>query len=205
LDKTSASQDVPDEWPPTWIVRTNERPGVAADRPAEHGQVEGLVDGLANALRMLHDHFGSDDLEQYAVAGKIAGLQTGWESLSREITAAVAEGRVDPATLPDPYRRYEAKRLLEFWVEGRPASEDLVLCHGNPRLSNFFFEGADFVGAEGLAGMRLADRHLDLAIIHHEIHEHLGAEAGFRFYEAYGRDPDLLKLDHYLLASLLRR
>ncbi len=194
---------MPDEWPPTWFVRTNERPGVAADRPAEHGQVEGLVDGLANALRTLHDvdTHGAEHL----VLPEAVTLSSGWESLSTEIASSVAEGRVDPATLPDPYRRYEAKRLLEFWVEGRPASEDLVLCHGNPRLANFFFDGADFVGAEGLDGMRLADRHLDLAIIHHEIHEHLGAEAVFRFYEAYGRDPDLLKLDHYLLASLLRR
>ena len=191
---------MPDDWPPTWFVRTKQRPRVAADRPAENGQVEGLVDGLASALRTLHDHLG-----QQVSPEEVASLPTGWESLSSEIATAVAEDRVDPQALPDPYRRYESQRLLEFWIEGRPASEDLVLCHGNPRLANFFFDGADFVGAEELDGMRIADRHLDLAIIHHEIHEHLGAEAVFRFYEAYGRDPDLLKLDHYLLASLLRK
>jgi aminoglycoside phosphotransferase len=60
-------------------------------------------------------------------------------------------------------------------------------------------EVAGIRGEFGLVG----DRHLDLAVIQHSIHRTLGAEAVFGFYEAYGSDPNIVALDHYVLTGLL--
>lgn len=201
---------------PGWFVRTDARPGIPASRSDLHGQVEGLVDGLGAALRQLHDvdplpaatvDMSSKSHSESAAAGSerdsLDPALFGWEFLAAAIRKNVEEGNVDPASLPHPYSRYDARKLLEFWLEGKPESGELVLSHGNPRLANLYFDGADFVGASDLANVCYADRHLDLAVLHHEIHEHLGAEAVFRFYEAYGQDPILVRLDHYLLASYL--
>ena len=155
-----------------------------------------MAEGLGRVLRELHG------LSPGLVDGLSAG--SGWSALAREIDHSVNTGKVVPSSLPDPYCRYEAKRLQQIWVEGRPETEDLVLCHGNPLLSHFFFDGDDFVGTDYLDGFMVADRHLDLAIVQREIHQILGAEAVFGFYDAYGTDPDLLRIDHYLLGSLLR-
>ncbi len=194
---------------PSWFLRSQNRPGVPADRPDLHGQVEGLIEGLGQALRALHDTpTSADELSDPATKDSDSkgwsDLPQGWQALADEIQRAIDGDQVQTNDLPDPYRRYDARRLHEIWIEGRPETEDLVLSHGNPRLASFFFDGSHFVGTEGLEHFCLADRHLDLAIIHQEIHTHLGAEAIFGFYEAYGRDPDLLRLDHYLLGSFLR-
>lgn len=201
---------------PGWFVRTDARPGIPASRSDLHGQVEGLVDGLGGALRRLHDvdplavatvETSSKSHSQSAASDSERNVPdpalSGWEFLAAAIRKNVEEGNVDPASLPHPYSRYDSEKLFEFWLEGRPEAEELVLSHGNPRLANLYFDGADFVGASDLANVCYADRHLDLAVLHHEIHEHLGAEAVFRFYEAYGQDPILVRLDHYLLASYL--
>lgn len=63
------------------------------------------------------------------------------------------------------------------------------------------------IGAGGFLGvdqLGLADRHADLAVIHRQLQLAYGPEAVFGFYEAYGCDPQLVALDHYLLIDALR-
>ncbi len=121
--------------------------------------------------------------------------------MAAEIRAGI--GALDPTILPDPYRRYEAERLLEIWLEGRPGVEDLVLCHGRPDLDNLLVDPAP-VGWVGVGRLRLADRHADLAVVQYSLHRRFGPDSVFAFYEAYGTEPDLVRLDHYLLASFLQ-
>ena len=45
--------------------------------------------------------------------------------------------------------------------------------------------------------------HFDLAIVQRSLHYDLGPAAVFGSYEGYGADPDLVRLDHFVLASLL--
>jgi aminoglycoside phosphotransferase len=54
---------------------------------------------------------------------------------------------------------------------------------------------------EGFGSLIVADRHLDLAIAHLSVGAVLGQEAVFGFYDAYGRDPDLIRLDRAVLVA----
>lgn len=168
---------------------------IGADRPDLHGQVEGLVDSIGATLQRLHET---------RLPVPIEGEQC-WDALRSAIEERLKQDLIQPDAMPDPYSRYEPAALVDIWVQGRPAIHDLALCHGNPRLAMFQFQGDTFVGCDDVSSVRVADRHLDLATMHQEIHHLYGPEAIYRFYEAYGSDPDLVKLDHYLLASHLLR
>ncbi len=174
-----------------WLV-TERLAGHPSHRVDLHGDIGGITTTVATALRALHDT---------PVDPATFPFATGWQALADELGAGI-DG-VDPATLPDPYRRYDAARLLEIWLGGRPDVEDLVLCHGRPELANLIVDPAP-VGWVDVGRLRLADRHADLAIIQHSLHQRFGPDSVFAFYEAYGFDADLVRLDHYLLASFLQ-
>jgi aminoglycoside phosphotransferase len=173
-----------------WIV-TQRLIGHPANRVDLHGDVTGITVTVARALRALHDTVV--DRESFP-------FPMGWEPLAEEIGRSVP--RLEPRSLPDPYARYSAAQLEEFWIAGRPATEDVVLCHGSARLDNLIVD-PDVVGWVDVGRLRLADRHLDLAIAQRSVHRNFGPDAVFAFYEAYDVDPDLVRLDHYLLAGHL--
>ena len=184
------------------LVRTERPAGYPADRPDLHADPDDLVVAVADGLRRLH-----------SLSSAPAGLDDGssdgphgWSYLAERCRNAVADSGFDAALLPPPYDRYDGSQLLAMMTEGRPATEELVLCHGQPTLDQFLVDGGSFTGFRQLDNMIVADRHLDLAIIHQSVHHELGPEAVFRFYEAYGADPDIVRLDHYiLLCHLLGR
>lgn len=165
--------------------------GHCSDRIDLHGDIHGIVGVIADALHRVHrSAVGRDDFP-FAV---------GWEAYAAEVEQAAST--LDPTTLPDPYRRYSASDLLGFFLDGRPAKEDLVLCHGKPVLENLVVEGTN-AGWVDLGRLRLADRHVDLAIVQQSLHRRFGPESVFAFYEAFGAEADMVRLDHYLLGALI--
>lgn len=173
-----------------WLV-TARIDGVPAHRPDLHGDVGSLAEVAGQALRKLHAlplDVAPDEIDR------------GWDALEAAAEAYVAGGGGE---VDEPYQRYTSEQLLELWRQGRPAVEDLVICHGDPALPNMLARQGAFVGWVDLGGVRIADRHLDLAHAHASIHRNLGPEAVYVFYDTYGQDPDLLRLDHYLLAKQL--
>ena len=169
-----------------WLVTV--RPlGQGADRPERHGEIGGLAELAGQELRRIH----SQPLDDRPARG--------WSS----VASRVQSSQVDPATLAEPFCRYDRDRLIELWSEGRPSSESLVVCHGQPRLEHLLVDAGSVTGWLEPRHTVVADRHLDLAIAHRSIQTCLGNDAVFRFYEAYGQDPSLPSLEHYLLADLL--
>lgn len=173
-----------------WLV-TERLPGVPAHRPDLHGDVGSLAEVAGSALREFH----AIPLDPAPPA-----VERGWAALLRlaEVTVEAGLDRLD-----EPYDRYSPTELLTMWRDGRPETEDLVVCHGDPSLPNMLAHQGRFVGWVDLAGVRIADRHLDLAHAHVSVHRNLGPEAVYIFYDTYGADPDLVRLDHYLLARQL--
>lgn len=173
-----------------WLV-SDRLIGVPAHRPDLHGDVGSLAEVAGNALRELHAL--SIDLAPSAI-------EQGWDALDAIAAANVTAGLGE---VDEPYQRYSGEKLLDLWRQGRPESEDLVICHGKAGLTNMIAQQGVFAGWVDLGGVRLADRHLDLALAHESIHRFLGPEAVYVFYDTYGQDPELLRLDHYLLAKQL--
>ncbi len=164
--------------------------GHPADRVDLLGEIQAVIEGFARALARIH----SLPTEQ-------APLDVGWTALHLDIEHQLDQ--LDPKELPDPYSRYGARELFGIWTAGRPSVEDLVVCHGNPQLENVLLHQGTLAGFRDLTQLRIADRHLDLAIAHASIHRRFGGDASFIFYDAYGTDPDLIRLDHYTLATHL--
>lgn len=173
-----------------WLV-TQRLDGVAAHRIEAHGDMQGVPATLARALRDLHESPVETDTFPFGI---------GWAALAADIEQVSDD--LDSTRLPDPYCRYEARRLVEIWQQGRPDGEDLVLCHGDPSVPNLVINPA-VVGWVDVGRLCLADRHLDLAIAQYSIHRNFGPDAVFAFFEAYDFDPDLVRIDHYLLANFL--
>lgn len=119
-------------------------------------------------------------------------------------------GSGEEPVLPDPYNRYPAVELLDI-VErqlqpiGQPVA--LVLVHGDLRPDNMFLDSTGGGESKLLLGelgqLGVGDRHRDLAVVHRHLPAVAGAEALFAFYDAYGTEPDLVRLDAFVLLSLL--
>lgn len=175
-----------------WLVI--ERPEAApGHQPEAQSEPDGVPSALGQTLRRLHDL----DTEPCPFARS-------WTDLVDELSGAVDAGRLRTERLPEPYRRYELGRLLELINEGRPSEEEPVVAHGSPILSNLFLARGEPASMIGVHRLGLADRHVDLAVITRQLQAAFGPEAAFGFYEGYGRDPDLVRLDHYVLIDAMR-
>lgn len=114
--------------------------------------------------------------------------------------------------MPEPYSRYTMAELIDLaetqlsLVE--PDPDDACVVHGDLRPKNLsvlpatggrpakiFMTEFDRLG--------VGDRHWDLAVVHRHLPAVAGAEALFAFYDAYGREPNLVRLDAFVLVSLL--
>lgn len=107
--------------------------------------------------------------------------------------------------MAEPYDRYAAERLVEIWTEAElPATYEstTVVLAGALSIDRMLLANGELSGIEGACGL-IGDRHLDLAVLQHSVHRDLGAEAVFGFYESYGADPNIVALDHFVLAALL--
>lgn len=180
-----------------WVV-TRTPAGERADRPERHADPDDLVCAVGAGLRSLHD-LPVGELARHEGASP----GSGWDAVAERCRAAVAGGRVDRSRLPAPYDRYPPDRLLELFLDGRPAIDDDVLCHGRATMEAFLVDHGRFSGFARLDVALVADRHLDLATAHRSAQAVFGPEAVFRLYDAYGADPDLVRLDHYVLAGHL--
>ncbi len=185
-----------------WLV-TEIPDGLAADRPDRHPEPGNLARLIGQGLAALH---------ALPVALLDGDARTGsggdpWAPIVERCRRSVGAGLVDAATLPAPYDRYQPDRLLEMMIDGgatagRP-SEAPTLCHGAPEAARFLIDGDRFVGFDAIEAPLVADRHLDLAVAHLSVADALGAEAVYGFYDGYGTDPDLARLDRAILARHL--
>ncbi|MGH1489671.1 MAG: phosphotransferase [Acidimicrobiales bacterium] len=181
-----------------WLI-TGRPPGQPGHRPELHADPDDLVGALGDGLRELHNLGIRPQHVPVEYGGQDADL------LVAQCRNAVETGAVEQERLPYPYDRYQPSELLAMFIDARPdpaaSSDDLVLCHGFAVAERFIVDGPRFAGFDRMESPVVANRHLDLAIMHQSVQHHFGPEAVFRFYQAYGQDPNLVLLDHYILAA----
>lgn len=179
---------------PGWSV--DDAPaGARADRPDLHPRPDALVHHLGVCLRRFHD-----------APLDAAPDRPALELVRTRLRDRLAAGAIEASSLPEPYRRHPAERLVELvdvGLDERLADRPMVPVHGGPVLGRFLVTPA---GATTLVDgpIGVGDAHLDLAICHRQVHEVMGPGAVFEFYDGYGIDADLVLLDRFTLAALLR-
>ncbi|TCJ99044.1 phosphotransferase [Nocardia alba] len=112
----------------------------------------------------------------------------------------VVEGFVDVTDFDDDHRDLSPAAILERLRERRPATEDLVVTHGDFTLGNVLTGGLLI----DVAALGPGDRYHDLALAERDLAGDFGGAAVTAFYAAYGlTEPDRAKLDYYRLLDEL--
>ncbi|NNE96499.1 MAG: hypothetical protein HKN24_10770 [Acidimicrobiales bacterium] len=188
MDEALFSSAVAVEISASFPVISDIQGAAPADRPDLHGDLPALPGALGRGLAAVHD------------------VRPPPSAQPLDLVACVQErfvrGEIRPDELPDPYRRYSAVRLVELWQDRHAPPDRSVCLVGAATIDRFLIDRGEVAGLVAPFGL-VGDRHLDLAVLHHSIHDTLGPEAVFGFYQAYGSDPDLVRLDHHVLTSLL--
>lgn len=123
------------------------------------------------------------------------------------------EGVVPQALAADPdldnldagRKGWTRQRLVQELLASRPASEDLVVCHGDPCLTNVLLD-PDMVEVTGVIDtgrLGVADRWSDLAIATRSLasnqNSQFGPWAATQYLADYGIEVDERKVDFYRL------
>lgn len=117
-----------------------------------------------------------------------------------QVRTRVASGLVDPdADFHSEHRHLTPQAAVNELERLRPKSEDLVVCHGDYCLPNVLIEGDGAVGFLDLGQLGVADRWWDIAVGSWSVTWNLGPGLEDYFYESYGVEPDLPRIDFYRL------
>jgi aminoglycoside phosphotransferase len=88
-------------------------------------------------------------------------------------------------------------------ADSGPQPTDLVVGHGRPLAGHVLVGPTGPAGLIALDRLAVVDRHRDLAVVHRHLQTLFGGEAVFAFYQGYGLDPDLIRLDRAILLDVL--
>jgi aminoglycoside 3'-phosphotransferase-2 len=111
--------------------------------------------------------------------------------------ARTAAGLIDPEDFDDERQDISPYALLAQLDRMRPATEDLVVTHGDACLDNLIVADGGFAGFIDVGRLGVADRHQDLALAVRDISSDYGKDWGERFLAAYGGTVDRAKLEFY--------
>jgi aminoglycoside 3'-phosphotransferase-2 len=147
--------------------------GVSADEsPRPPGETIGLI---GRALAQLH-----------AVPVELCPFD---ERLSVRLTRAKADidsGVVEPEEFDERNRGISPTQLLTRLIETMPASEDLVVVHGDATFANIILNSSGTVGFIDCGRSGVADRYVDLSVVAWEIENNFGQGLIGSFFRAYG-------------------
>ncbi len=130
--------------------------GRDASRPWPRGQRDRVIDGLADATARLHS------------------LPVAACPFDRSLAVTIPDARhavdndlVDLTDLGKERAGWTGPQLAARLLASRPASEDLVVCHGDLSIPNVLFEPetARFAGFIDVGRAGRADRHADIGIV----------------------------------------
>ena len=134
--------------------------GRDASRPWVEQDIERVVEALAKGLRLLHSVPIADCPFDQSLDAKLEQAQR-----------RVSLGLVDSDDFDAEHAGRSAEHLLAEALERRPASEDLVFCHGDYYAQNVLirFEPIGLAGFVDVGRAGIADRYQDLALVRHSL------------------------------------
>ena len=162
-----------------WLL-TAGLPGVTGLDAALRGDPERLVPLLARGLRRFH----ALPVDECPFSNRL-------DIAVRLAEQRVTAGLVDAREFNVDHQGLTPDSALSRLHALRPATEDLVVCHGDYCVPNILFEGDRASGYLDLGHLGVADRWSDLAVATWSVTWNLGPGWEDRFFDAYGlrRDP----------------
>jgi aminoglycoside phosphotransferase len=141
--------------------------GRDASAPWPASMRDRVVDGLADVAAALH-----------ALPADACPFDRSLAVTIPDAAHAAAAGLVDVQNLDAARVGMSAGELLDALLADRPATEDLVVCHGDLSIPNVVFdpETVDFVGVVDLGRVGVADRHADLGIVTRSLGSRLNSQ-----------------------------
>ncbi len=171
-----------------WML-TAALPGRDATTPELKADPRALVTLLAQGLRRFHEAPVNECPFNFTL-----------EVAIDQVRDRVAAGLVNPETDFHPEHRHHTPRSALAELERtRPATEDLVVCHGDYCLPNVLIDDGKVVGFLDLGEVGIADRWLDLAVGPWSVTWNLGPGWEEQFLSAYGIDADQERIAFYRL------
>ncbi len=150
------------------------------DRPHE------LVAVLASGLRAVHALDPQNCPFDHRVESRLAAG-----------AANAAAGLVDETDFDAARDGWTARQVLAWLLEHRPASEDLVVTHGDACLPNIMADAAGFTGIIDCGRLGVADRWQDLALACRSLAFNCGEAHVAAFLAAYGAPWDAERYAFY--------
>jgi aminoglycoside 3'-phosphotransferase-2 len=150
-----------------------------ATQPAEQ-----IIRDLAQALHALHALPAADCPFDETTQTRLARAQ-----------AAIEQGLVEPEEFEDRNRGITPSAIYKRLMHSTPASDDLVVVHGDATFDNMLIGDDGSVGFIDCGHAGRGDRYLDLQAVIGDVDAHFGAEWIAPFARAYGMGtPDPAKL-----------
>lgn len=122
--------------------------------------------------------------------------------LERALTHArirLEEGRIEPSEFHPEFSHLSAEEAIVRLEGTRPASEHLVVCHGDYCLPNVLIESDSATGFVDLGELGVADRWWDLAVATWSVTWNLGPGYEDFFLREYGVERDDERVEFYRL------
>lgn len=149
-------------------------------------QPEALRNALATGLRALH-----------ALDPATCPFDQRLDTKLASGAANAAAGRVDETDFDPSREGWTGQQVLDWLLENRPDSEDLVVAHGDASLPNIMAHHGAFSGIIDCGRLGVADRWQDLALACRSIIYNCGQEHVAPFLAAYGAAWDEERYRYY--------
>lgn len=172
---TDSNQEV------AWMV-TEGLGGQDATSPTLAADPEVLVRTLAHGLRRFHE-----------APVDMCPFDFRLEHALSHVRVRLEAGQIEPARdFHNEFSHLSAQQAIASLEQSVPATEDLVVCHGDYCLPNILIEAGMATGFVDLGELGVADRWWDLAVASWSITWNLGPGYEDFFLEEYGvqKDPD---------------
>jgi aminoglycoside phosphotransferase len=152
----------------------SEMPGPTAADPRDRDAIAGLVENLAEGLRMVHAVPAADCPFDHRIAAEIERAR---ERMER--------GLVDEEDFDEEHRGRSARSLFEE-LTARIPEEDPVFTHGDYCLPNVIVAGGGISGFIDLGRAGIGDRYRDLALAARSLAFNFGEQWVPLLFDAYG-------------------
>ena len=168
-------------------LATTRLPGLPMHHPDALLHARRNAELLARALRELHALPIRDCPFNASLAVRL-----------RQARERVEGGLVDGADFDAQRLGQSPEQMLRALLKSRPATEDLVVTHGDPCLPNVLVSGEYVEGFVDVGRLGIADRHRDLVLARYSLRRNVDEATAEHFLETYGRGLiDPARLEYY--------